>query len=219
MTPPAEEAPSSAAGAGAADSGSPRPAASDPPPPAAVAKGDAQANSSGAAPPPPSQAPASSSTAGLHKAFVGGISWHLNDADLKDSAFGWPGLWGGRRLLPALPWIFFLLPSPCARQCPHATASHAFTSVPHTPPEFAPYHATHASVMLDRSTNRSRGFGFVYFATAADLEAAIKVRGRRGISFFLCSSGARDGARGRDHPLSFRFLTGSTRAQPSTTHT
>jgi len=36
--------------------------------------------------------------------------------------------------------------------------------------------------MLDRSTNRSRGFGFVYFASGADLDEAIKVReeGERG---------------------------------------
>ena len=57
------------------------------------------------------------------KAFVGGISWHLDDEGLR-----------------AL---------------------------------FSKYGATSASVMLDRTSRRSRGFGFVYFSSPADLDAAI----------------------------------------------
>src|SRR5689334_8704352 len=57
------------------------------------------------------------------KTFVGGISWHLDDAQLRET--------------------------------------------------FADYNPTAAQVMLDRSTGRSRGFGFVWYSSREDMEAAI----------------------------------------------
>lgn len=61
-----------------------------------------------------------------HKAFVGGISWHMNDRELKDT-FRNKG-----------------------------------------------YAAKDAAVMLDKMTGRSRGFGFVTFATEEELAQAVK---------------------------------------------
>jgi hypothetical protein len=66
--------------------------------PADLSRVVAKAAASAAPPPvtaaaPKRPAPATATTtttaalSNMHKAFVGGISWHLNDADLKDSAY------------------------------------------------------------------------------------------------------------------------------------
>jgi len=136
--------------------------------PADLSRVVAKAAASAAPPPvtaaaPKRPAPATATTtttaalSNMHKAFVGGISWHLNDADLKDSAYERKE--DERRSSRAL-----------------FTAHRPSVPPPLPLPEFAPFHATHASVMLDRSTNRSRGFGFVYFASSGDLDDAIKVK-------------------------------------------
>ena len=82
------------------------------------------------------------------KAFVGGISWHMNDRELKDSERHYK-LCSCRRVL--------------LRKC-HTVFYAAFRK----------YNARSASVMLDKMTGRSRGFGFVAFDNDEDLKEAVK---------------------------------------------
>ena len=107
------------------------------------------------------------------KAFVGGISWSLDDAGLKNGAW-WDlendrGESGVRRL-------------PFSRLRQRANLP---PSLPSPLPVFSKFNPTSATVMLDRSSGRSRGFGFVFFRAQADMDAAVaelhatEVDGRR----------------------------------------
>ena len=84
------------------------------------------------------------------KLFVGGISWHMSGSELEEST--------------------------------SLSASSLYSASPQTPvptllglvAEFSPYGRCEATIMLDRHTGRSRGFGFVIFHKIADAEEAIK---------------------------------------------
>ena len=84
------------------------------------------------------------------KLFVGGISWHMSGSELEEST--------------------------------SLSASSLYSASPQTPAstllglvaEFSPYGRCEATIMLDRHTGRSRGFGFVIFHKVTDAEEAIK---------------------------------------------
>lgn len=105
-----------------------------------------------------------------HKAFIGGIPWSYDDFTLKDGA----------------------LPRPISPRARASSAS-ATSRAPggHLVPDlgvvarpdriltpqpavFADYGAVEATVVMDKLTNHSRGFGFVIFASDADLSKAVE---------------------------------------------
>ena len=87
-----------------------------------------------------------------YKAFVGGISWHISDRELKDSA----------------------RPFRClSLAAAEVLAIRSFDKSCLVCVEFREFDATGARVQLDRATGRSRGFGFVMFDDEKGLKAAI----------------------------------------------
>ena len=94
------------------------------------------------------------------KAFVGGISWQINDRELKDSA-------PSRRMVQ-MQWD-----SACACIAQPARCPLSANTTPALSAEFREYDATDARVMVDKVTGKSRGFGFVFFGDEKGLRSAI----------------------------------------------
>ena len=85
-----------------------------------------------------------------HKVFVGGISWHMNDRELMRSESGFPAQ-----------------SFPTHRRFSSKADGTSICAA------FDKYHPVDARVMLDKITNRSRGFGFVTFNDKALMEKAV----------------------------------------------
>ncbi len=110
-------------------------------------------------------APGTEGDASQFKVFIGGLSYQINDQDLKAGEA--PGVSNT---------------SPAGAAHP-ASSQHGFAAM-RVSAAFERFDAISAKVMIDRYTGRSRGFGFVFFKTDESLKEAIaqmheKVRPRR----------------------------------------
>lgn len=106
------------------------------------------------------------------KVFVGGLSWQMKEGDLKEGKSAQPWRLATRAVCHAHAWHGFYGCRPLTALVHPAHLSCLVPSL--APAAFAKYDPVDATIILDRHTNRPRGFGFVWFKDKLGMEDAIR---------------------------------------------